>query len=519
MITGLMVGFATLALYSASVSGADKTLVSGVALDSTAADDGQTPSAGIIQYRPEGMFFWDGWYLVRDGKAHVFHLQVKRPGSARPNEDEGSIGHAVSEDLLHWKELPVALRRGPRGSYDCGQLFTGSTVWHNGTWYLFYTGNGPGTDPPWDESICLATTTDGITFTKYSGNPILRADGIKWDVKDIRDFMVRRDPKGDGWIGIAVMRLKDKGFFDSIRWVLFRSKDLFHWEMDQIAWEIPGGRYWNFEVVDFFPLADKWYSIALSSIWDKQHVPWSDPNGIHVATIVGQADRSEGPFLEVRDNLLLKSNDYQGFSARTIEWNNERLMFYSRNESISGKLEFGRLGWPLKLVPRPGGGLLPVYWNGCDKAFATPRSLSAVRLNSENQWAVQDLGITDTQRTFMVTAKVEMTDTDAAGLSLSLAGPVKGDPVVPPCLVVLDAEAGAVAFTYPIGRQKIQWPLRRHETHNLRIVAVREMVEVFVDDELVINCYIGELLRGGVSAAVRGGSAQFSEITYRGEVK
>ena len=48
---------------------------------------------------------------------------------------------------------------------------------------------------------------------------------------------------------------------------------------------------------------------------------------------------------------------------------------------------------------------------------------------------------------------------------------------------------------------------------------MREMVEVFVDDELVINCYVGELLRGGVSAAIRGGSAQFSEITYCGEVK
>lgn len=81
-----------------------------------------------IVYHPPGMSMWDTWYLQRGDETHVFHLQLRRD-KARRGSDDGSIGHAVSRDLIHWKDLPVALRKGPQGSHDDSwSLFTGCAV-------------------------------------------------------------------------------------------------------------------------------------------------------------------------------------------------------------------------------------------------------------------------------------------------------------------------------------------------------------------------------------------------------
>ena len=456
----------------------------------------------IRHYWPEGMYFWDSWYLPHEGKVHVFHLQVKRPGSTRLDEDNCSIGHAVSDDLLHWTELPVALRKGPEGSYDCGPLFTGCTVWHQGTYYLFYTGNG---HPPWVETICLATSKDGINFTKYPGNPIIKADGTMWKVEDVRDIIIR--PDGNGWMGIVVMRLKDKDLYDSICWVLYRSKDLIHWEMYRIVFAMPG-RFNIFEVPDFFPLGDKWYVIAHNGDGSGS---WSDP-GIYMGTIVGEADSPEGPFVEVKDNLLHKSNDYQGFSARTLEWNDERLMIYGRNEGIGNSVVFGRMSWPIKLVPRPGGGLLPMYWHGCDRAFKASQKFESITLRSEKGQYIHDLGIHTVDRSFMAVAMIELGSAKSAGLAFSWIGLSEHDG--PPSFALLDSEVGAVVVTYPTSQQKIQWHIKPGGSYRIRLIVVQEMVELYVDEELVINCFMGVLTDGGIGLFVADGEATFSEIEY-----
>lgn len=50
-------------------------------------------------------------------------------------------GHAVSEDMIHWEYLPLAL--APSEVYDDhlkGGCFSGSAIEHDGKLFLIYTG-------------------------------------------------------------------------------------------------------------------------------------------------------------------------------------------------------------------------------------------------------------------------------------------------------------------------------------------------------------------------------------------
>ena len=50
-------------------------------------------------------------------------------------------GHAISDDMVHWEYLPIAL--APSESYDNhkeGGCFSGSAIEHEGKLYLLYTG-------------------------------------------------------------------------------------------------------------------------------------------------------------------------------------------------------------------------------------------------------------------------------------------------------------------------------------------------------------------------------------------
>jgi fructan beta-fructosidase len=97
-------------------------------------------------------------------------------------------GHAVSTDLLHWTELPLALHPD-----SIGTMFSGTAVIdYDNTLGLpekqkepamvaFYTANGE-----W-QTQCMAYSTDeGLTWTKYKGNPVIDSH-LKWQSHDTRD--------------------------------------------------------------------------------------------------------------------------------------------------------------------------------------------------------------------------------------------------------------------------------------------------------------------------------------------
>lgn len=115
-------------------------------------------------------------------------------------------GHAISKDLVHWQELPIALYPD-----SLGYIFSGSAVvdsnntsgfWKNGKIPLvaIFTHHDPngeraGTNNFQNESIAYSLD-EGRTWTKYIGNPVLKNPGIR----DFRDPKVMWYAKGKKWI-------------------------------------------------------------------------------------------------------------------------------------------------------------------------------------------------------------------------------------------------------------------------------------------------------------------------------
>ena len=131
--------------------------------------------------------------------------------------------HVVSDDLLTWKHLPIALT--PGDEFDKDGCFSGSAIVVDDRLYVAYTGFIMNEDP---EKIiqqqCLAYSDDGINFVKLGC--IIGKDKLPegYASNDFRDPKIYKD--GEYYYILAAVRKVDgRG-----RILSFRSKDILHWE-------------------------------------------------------------------------------------------------------------------------------------------------------------------------------------------------------------------------------------------------------------------------------------------------
>ena len=78
----------------------------------------------------------DAWYFAEADAIHAYFLT--RPLDIEVGWD---IGHAVSQDLVDWEYVGLALMRGPDGSWDDKSLATDGVIRRDGLYWMAYTGH------------------------------------------------------------------------------------------------------------------------------------------------------------------------------------------------------------------------------------------------------------------------------------------------------------------------------------------------------------------------------------------
>lgn len=87
-----------------------------------------------MNYRPadERIRLWDTWFCEHDAEGHLFYLSGQDGGL-------DGIGHAVSGDLLHWRERPrIVVRSADPSAWDGGDILSGNVFRLGGRWGMTY---------------------------------------------------------------------------------------------------------------------------------------------------------------------------------------------------------------------------------------------------------------------------------------------------------------------------------------------------------------------------------------------
>ena len=79
--------------------------------------------------------------FYHDGKYHLFTLTPPCGTTVYPARLRTTWEHAVSDDLVHWEQLPTALYPSDdENAPDASGIWTGSVIYGEGKYHAFYTG-------------------------------------------------------------------------------------------------------------------------------------------------------------------------------------------------------------------------------------------------------------------------------------------------------------------------------------------------------------------------------------------
>lgn len=225
-------------------------------------------------------------------------------------------GHATSKDLVHWREQPIALYPD-----SLGYIFSGSAVIDsNNTLGVGSRGKTPLVaiftqhDPEGEkrhtntfQNQSLAYSLDkGATWTKYSGNPVLKNPGIA----DFRDPSVSWYPRTKKWI--MTLATRDRISF-------YSSADLRDWTKESEFGEGIGAHGGVWECPNLFPLVrtehdrEKTYWVLLVS-----NNPGGPNFGSGTQYFIGQWD---GHVFKPMDTVT-RWIDYGPDDYAGVTWNN-----------------------------------------------------------------------------------------------------------------------------------------------------------------------------------------------------
>ncbi|GAK05552.1 LOW QUALITY PROTEIN: sucrose-6-phosphate hydrolase [Geomicrobium sp. JCM 19037] len=252
-----------------------------------------TPQGNLAD--PNGLVYYNETY-------HLFH------------QKDGNWAHAISEDLLHWKHLPLALEHD-----ELGQALSGSVVVdHSNHSGLFDRGEGLVafyTSTEGGEAQSLAyNCDDGFTWQRYPHNPVIQNPGIK----DFRDPKVLWHDDSNAWV-MVVSTDQTVSFY--------RSHNLVDWTYSSEFGEHEGLHVAVWECPDLFPLPvdgsranEKW--VLHVSVGDNDETKGSTAQ-YFIGEFDGYAFHNDNP----ADEVLITDYGQDFYAAQTFYNVNHRTIW------------------------------------------------------------------------------------------------------------------------------------------------------------------------------------------------
>lgn len=251
---------------------------------------------------PNGFSYYKGQY-------HMFYQYYPYESKWGPMH----WGHAVSNDLLHWKYCPAAM--APDEIYDKDGCFSGSAIeLADGKQLLMYTGvvkECQGNDVYQEVQTQCIAIGDGTDYQKYGQNPVL-------DEKDLPQGASRfdfRDPKiwkkADGTYACVVGNRPSDG---SGQILMYTSADGFQWKFKSVLASNNNrfGKMW--ECPDFFELDGTW--VLLTSPQDMLPEGFEYHNGNGTLCLMGDFDEETGVFQEIHNQSIDYGIDF--YAPQTV---------------------------------------------------------------------------------------------------------------------------------------------------------------------------------------------------------
>lgn len=181
-----------------------------------------SPESGLND--PNGLCFWQGrWHLFYQGYP---------PENPRPH-----WGHAVSDDLIHWRDLPYAITPGPEGS-----CWSGATLVEDQRVIAMYHGHGLG------NMVAVSSDPLLLDWEKVTGHAVIpnpcpiwrpttgleKSSGVPGPPYPAGAINVVYDPciwkQGEYYYSVSGGTLPDPSGRRTRAQFLFRSRDLATWE-------------------------------------------------------------------------------------------------------------------------------------------------------------------------------------------------------------------------------------------------------------------------------------------------
>jgi beta-fructofuranosidase len=155
---------------------------------------------------PNGLCFWQGRW-------HIFYQGF-------PAEDRRQHwGHAVSDDLIHWKDLPYAIYPGPEQ-----KVYSGSTLVEDNRVIAMYHGTGEG------NMIAISSDPLLLNWKKISGSAVIpsrSSTGFPLPYSVFDPCIWKRDSV---YYSLSGGKRSIAGGMTAGAAYLFRSRDLIKWE-------------------------------------------------------------------------------------------------------------------------------------------------------------------------------------------------------------------------------------------------------------------------------------------------